>query len=546
MAPTAVAALDSPNAPSNFATLESPHARVPPAFWSIDNTHVLLRKWYAIRWHLARTVFAKPVPFATTTFQLKLGDLFITLPVAAAFLAINTVACIGGNVGDGGSPAAIVLIIVFALAVRNNSILLVATGLPFDRAIFYHKFFAGIAWLVAGLHGLAYLLNQEENREDGSFPRQLSGALTFYSLSALLVFAFEPIRRRFFHWFLRFHWIFFILVVVFGVIHGAAIILIGFVPWVLDMVYRMAWKVPQFARPVGGIQTNNVAIKLVAKDIVRIQFPRGQVGLGFQHKAGQYAFLCIPQVARLEWHPFTIASAPHEPHVTFYVKVLGDWTKKLAALAAKHHDTDNISILVDGPYGAVGVEMEHYSYLVFVSGGIGVTPMKALVNDLYYTSKVTRSRRLPVEKSWFVWAVRDREMLQTMVLDEAHAIHTDPSGQSWFPHVLTSPSTTDSPQHDSFVADFYLTNKPQDLSDPVDQQLALCLKHKQRPDMEKILREIGESAQQTKPAASQEPVRVGVLVCGPAAMVSQVVSLSQKLTKSMGVFFDVHEESLAW
>jgi predicted ferric reductase len=548
MPPATGAAFTDVEAPSQFAAVQTPHA--PPAHLTSNRAHSVLRKWYAIRWHLARTVFAQPVPFFTVKMQLKLGDFLIVLPIATGLIAKTAVECSLGRVGASGPPASIAMAIVFVLAVRNNSILLTATGLPFDRAIYYHKFFAGVTWLVTVLHGVTYLLKEPDHKKHKlGMPTQLSGALTFYAFTALVLFALEPIRRRFFHWFLRFHWMFFILIVVFGVTHGAKGVLIGFVPFVLDMVYRMAWKVPQFARESpGGIQASQVTIKLVANDIVRVQFPRSQSsGPGLRHEAGQYAFLCIPQVARLEWHPFTIASAPHEPHMTFYIRVLGDWTKKLAALAATQHPEDSsVSVLVDGPYGAVGIEMEHYSHLVFVSGGIGVTPMKALANDLYYTSKVARSRRLPVEKARFVWAVRDREMLQAMVLDETQTIPTDPTLQSWFPQVLTSTSLTNSPEHDDFYADFYLTTQDQDPSDPVDQQLALCLKHKQRPNIEKVLREVGESALQVKSLTGQGPKRVGVLVCGPAAMVSQVVSLSQGLTNDMGVAFDVHEETFAW
>ena len=40
-----------------------------------------------------------------------------------------------------------------------------------------------------------------------------------------------------------------------------------------------------------------------------------------KYYAGQYAFVNFPTVSALEWHPFTISSAPSGQHVTFHIKV---------------------------------------------------------------------------------------------------------------------------------------------------------------------------------------------------------------------------------
>jgi len=45
-----------------------------------------------------------------------------------------------------------------------------------------------------------------------------------------------------------------------------------------------------------------------------------------KYKPGQYLFLNCPDVSRLEWHPFTISSAPEEDFVSVHVRVVGDWT----------------------------------------------------------------------------------------------------------------------------------------------------------------------------------------------------------------------------
>ena len=47
-------------------------------------------------------------------------------------------------------------------------------------------------------------------------------------------------------------------------------------------------------------------------------------------------FLNVPSISVLEWHPFTIASAPHDSKSTFHIRDMGpgSFTGRLHALAA--------------------------------------------------------------------------------------------------------------------------------------------------------------------------------------------------------------------
>ena len=51
---------------------------------------------------------------------------------------------------------------------------------------------------------------------------------------------------------------------------------------------------------------------------------------GFNFSPGDWVFIKIPEVARWEWHPFTISSAP-EVHDVFHVHIrgVGEWTNRL-------------------------------------------------------------------------------------------------------------------------------------------------------------------------------------------------------------------------
>lgn len=47
-------------------------------------------------------------------------------------------------------------------------------------------------------------------------------------------------------------------------------------------------------------------------------------------KSGDYLYINIPEIARYEWHPFTISSAPElKDEIWLHVRSLGNWTKRL-------------------------------------------------------------------------------------------------------------------------------------------------------------------------------------------------------------------------
>lgn len=50
---------------------------------------------------------------------------------------------------------------------------------------------------------------------------------------------------------------------------------------------------------------------------------------GFRMEVGQYIFVNCPAISLLEWHPFTLTSAPEEDFFSIHVRAAGDWTERL-------------------------------------------------------------------------------------------------------------------------------------------------------------------------------------------------------------------------
>ncbi len=99
------------------------------------------------------------------------------------------------------------------------------------------------------------------------------------------------------------------------------------------------------------------------------------------HRAGQFAFLKVQAPGLREPHAFTIASSPRSERLRFVVRDLGDWTSRLQ----EHHRTDGLvgtDVIVEGPYGEFRPMGRDGQPVVWIAGGVGITPFLAAIDEL--------------------------------------------------------------------------------------------------------------------------------------------------------------------
>ncbi|KAE9012306.1 hypothetical protein PR001_g13773 [Phytophthora rubi] len=199
----------------------------------------LARSWMVLRWQLARNFFSVPLPVLTS--------------IDASHQRPREVE------GSGGPPT-FGLLVVFILTVRNNSVLLALTGISYERVLFYHKVAALVTIVLSGLHGLAYVLAYNKGEISGEGSMVFTGTVAFAAMVLMFVLSLGFVRRKFFELFLRTHWVLFVVVLVFAVMHGASTALIGVIPWGIDMAFRHAYRPRVYARGsvLGGNKTDSV------------------------------------------------------------------------------------------------------------------------------------------------------------------------------------------------------------------------------------------------------------------------------------------------
>ncbi|ROT77418.1 hypothetical protein C7M84_003943 [Penaeus vannamei] len=108
------------------------------------------------------------------------------------------------------------------------------------------------------------------------------------------------------------------------VLHGP-----NFWKWLLlpgtAFVMETCLRVAQVCSPRG--QTTIISASTLPSKVVRLAIRRPK---DFEFQPGEYVYLRVPSIARYEWHPFTISSAPEQEDIfTVHIRSVGEWTRRL-------------------------------------------------------------------------------------------------------------------------------------------------------------------------------------------------------------------------
>lgn len=270
----------------------------------------------------------------------------------------------------------------------------------------------------------------------------------------------------------------------------------GLTLWFLDRCLRTVNRTKRW---------ETVSLEDVGAQTTRLELRPADGGV-FEYACGQYYFLNVPEIARWEWHPFTVSSAPSDGRITSHIKQApagpDSFTGRLHRLASKSALGDDEALLhggdaaalpvvnVDGPYGAV-FETHKYSRVALVVGGIGVTPAASIFRELWLNASVGGPE---VHIVWTVAALVVIDPFLDILLDA----HNDDRGGG-------------------FKVSVYVDNEPLDgKADYGGLPVAAG-----RPDYETIVADLAAS----EPSGDRVP---HVFACGPPGMAAAANTLCLK------------------
>ncbi|XP_034404159.1 cytochrome b-245 heavy chain isoform X1 [Cyclopterus lumpus] len=128
---------------------------------------------------------------------------------------------------------------------------------------------------------------------------------------------------------------------------------------------------------------------------------------GFHMEVGQYVFIQCPSVSGLEWHPFTLTSAPEEDYFSAHIRIVGDWTQALyeACVGDKTKPQEAWKLpklAIDGPFGTASEDVFGYEVVMLVGAGIGVTPFASILKSVWY-KRIQQNQDVFTKKIYFYW-----------------------------------------------------------------------------------------------------------------------------------------------
>lgn len=243
-----------------------------------------------------------------------------------------------------------------------------------------------------------------------NFTIQMATVTSWIMFVVFGIFAQNWMRRRNYELFYYLHH-FYLVVFFVTLLHAASAwyyLFGGLALWFVDRCIRTMQRTRRWEmtvmRPLPRFVTH-LELTPFDDEIIKASGP-------FNFQCGQYLYLNIPEISSIEWHPFTISSAPSDGKVTCDIKMApggtDTFTGKLHMLASTTSNSTAVQVNIDGPYGE-WFDHTKFDKVLLLAGGIGVTPTHSIFRQLRHEILYGSCQLSEVHWVWCVQTLADLE-----------------------------------------------------------------------------------------------------------------------------------------
>uniref|UniRef100_A0A8C9UTF7 NADPH oxidase 5 n=1 Tax=Spermophilus dauricus TaxID=99837 RepID=A0A8C9UTF7_SPEDA len=342
--------------------------------------------------------------------------------------------------------------------------------LPLDYVIQFHQL---MGYMVVGLslvHTVAHVVNFALLAQSGASPFQFwelllttrpgIGWVHGSASLTLMVICSSPCVRRSGH-FQVFYWthLSYLPLWILLILHGPNFWKWLLVPGILFLLEKAMGLIKSRMAPLSIVEVNLLPSKVTHLIIQRPPL--------FHYRPGDYLYLNIPTIARYEWHPFTISSAPEQKDtIELHIRSQGQWTNRLyesfkvsdpvgcdskrlsrslrmrrsqrrpqaSEMSSENHRFCNIKCYIDGPYGTSTRRIFASEHAVLVGAGIGITPFASILQSIMHRHQKRKHVCPSCQHSWME-GLQDHDMKLHKV--DFIWINRDQRSFEWFVSLLT-------------------------------------------------------------------------------------------------------------
>ncbi|KAM9070854.1 NADPH oxidase 5-like [Sarcophilus harrisii] len=359
---------------------------------------------------------------------------------------------------------------------------------PLDQNVEFHQLIGYVVVAFTLIHTIAHVVNFVRLAQLVDNPFQFweyllttrpgigwvhgTASLTGIVLQLLILIMLVcscPFVRRSGH-FEVFYWthLSYILIWVLLIIHGPSFWKWLLVPGLLFFLEKGVGLVLSHMAALSIVEANLLSSKVTHLVIKRPSF--------FSYKPGDYVYLNIPAIAKYEWHPFTISSAPEqEDTIWLHVRSQGQWTNRLydyfkasdpicfgtkrltqnlklrkSQRMPQQSRSSNVSkgrrsinsppsllslqCYLDGPYGTPTRRIFASEHAVLIGAGIGITPFASILQSIMYRYQKRKQNCPNCHYSWYEDVKNDEMKLKKV---DFIWINRDQRSFEWFVSLLT-------------------------------------------------------------------------------------------------------------
>ncbi|KAG8625712.1 hypothetical protein KVT40_006113 [Elsinoe batatas] len=390
---------------------------------------------------IGRKIFSRTTRLQITILAVLAGYLFIfsflgmrfakwVTPIKAHPGNFNTRTTIGPFANRVGVLAYALTPFSIFLASRE-SILSLATGLPYQSFNFLHRWLGYIILVQSMLHTMGWIIIETWLYQPQpmtaimifSETYIIAGIVAQFLLLVLFVLSLSPvIRWTGYEFFRKAHYVLAMLYIGFCWMHWAKLhcfLIASLVLWAVDRGLRLLRTAYLHYRPSKGSKIFESAKSTftsfpdeVNGDTIRITFPHQRASF----KIGQHFYLTFPRITLWQSHPFTPLSLPDkvdgQVQHTYLFRAKKGETRRLALTAKAQGGLADVPVVLSGPYGtAITDRLGSEANVLCIAGGTGITFVLPILLDMI--------NKTPIEgrKITLIWAVRTRGDVQ-WVADE--------------------------------------------------------------------------------------------------------------------------------
>ena len=292
--------------------------------------------------------------------------------------------------------------------ILRNSILVILFNISHERIIYIHIILSILCIVSVVIKFITAIIFYEPlflvkiiNPSTGGSP--LMGTISTILFLIISMFAIPVIRKKNFEVFYYSHKILSVLIIIISSLHY-----ISFLYYIFPAILMY------FVDLCIRLYSTNSSIYSKLQNIGSDKYGTSStfINITFLNKIktfpGCYYFVCFyKDISRFEWHPLSMVAYENDT-IVFCAKNVGQhsWTNRLFNVVNNKIDIlTNRKIYIQGPYGHISVNYKNDTYetIIIIAGGIGITPMISIlqdINDLYENKKLLR-----LKKVYFYWII---------------------------------------------------------------------------------------------------------------------------------------------